>query len=67
MLNELKLRLSWGKAGQQDVIDNYYPYIPTYTGSTPGAYYQFGNTFYPTLRPDAYDANLKWETLTSLK
>ena len=64
-LNELKLRLSWGKTGQQDVGNNYYPYIPTYTISTTGAYYQFGNTFYPTLRPNAYDANLKWETLTS--
>jgi TonB-linked SusC/RagA family outer membrane protein len=66
VLNELKLRLSWGKAGQQDIGDNYYPYIPTYTASTSGAYYQFGNTFYSTLRPDAYDAKIKWETLTSL-
>ncbi len=65
-INELKLRLSWGKTGQQDVGNNYYPYIPTYTLSQPGAYYEFGNTFYPTLRPNAYDANLKWETLTSL-
>lgn len=66
LVNDLKLRFSWGKAGQQDVGNNYYPYIPTYSTSQPGAYYQFGNTFYPTLRPDAYDANLKWETLTSL-
>ncbi len=64
-VNDLKLRLSWGKTGQQDVGGNYYPYIPTYTASTSGAYYQFGNSFYPTLRPDAYDANLKWETVTS--
>jgi len=66
VVDEMKLRLSWGKAGQQDIGDNYYPYIPTYTGSTQGAYYQFGNKFYPTLRPDAYDSNIKWETLTSL-
>ncbi|MBU1099324.1 MAG: SusC/RagA family TonB-linked outer membrane protein [Bacteroidetes bacterium] len=66
LVNDLKLRLSWGQTGQQDVGDNFYPYIPTYTGSTSGAYYQFGDTFYPTLRPDAYDANLKWETVTSL-
>ena len=65
LVNELKLRVSWGKAGQQDIGPNYYPYIPTYTASTSGAYYQFGNTFYSTLRPDAYDANIKWETLTS--
>jgi TonB-linked SusC/RagA family outer membrane protein len=66
LFSELKLRLSWGIAGQQDVSGNYYPYIPTYTSSTAGAYYQLGDTFYPTLRPDAYDANLKWEKLTSL-
>ncbi len=66
IVNELKLRFSWGKAGQQDVGSNYYPYIPTYTTSTTGAFYQFGNSYYPTLRPNAYDANLKWETLTSL-
>lgn len=66
VVDELKLRVSWGKTGQQDVGGNYYPYIPTYTASTTGAYYQFGDTFYPTLRPDAYDANLKWETVTSL-
>ena len=66
MVDELKLRFSWGIAGQQDIGGNYYPYIPTYTASTAGAYYQFGNTFYSTLRPDAYDANIKWEKLTSL-
>jgi iron complex outermembrane receptor protein len=65
-VSDLKLRLSWGKTGQQDIGNNYYPYIPTYTASTSGAYYQFGNTFYSTLRPDAYDANIKWEKLTSL-
>jgi TonB-dependent starch-binding outer membrane protein SusC len=66
IVNELKLRISWGKAGQQDVGTNYYPYIATYSYSTTGAYYQLGNTYYQTIRPNAYDANLKWETLTSL-
>ena len=66
LVNELKLRLSWGKTGQQDVGSNYYPYIPTYSTSTTGAFYGFGTQFYPTIRPNAYDANLKWETLTSL-
>ena len=65
VLDELKLRLGWGQTGQQDIFDNYYPYIPAYTASTSGAYYQFGNTFYPTQRPDAYDANIKWETTTT--
>lgn len=64
-LSDLKLRVGWGKTGQQDIGDDYYPYIPTYTGSQAGAYYQFGDTFYPTQRPDAYDANIKWETTTT--
>lgn len=65
-LDLLKLRVGWGKTGQQDIGDNFYPYIPTYTISQQGAFYQFGNTFYPTQRPDAYDANIKWETTTTL-
>jgi iron complex outermembrane receptor protein len=28
--------------------------------------YQFGNTFYNVYRPQAYDANLKWETTSNL-
>lgn len=65
-LDLLKLRVGWGQTGQQDILDNQYPYIATYTRSTQGAYYGFGSSFYPTLRPDAYDANIKWETTTTL-
>lgn len=64
-VNELKLRLGYGITGQQDIGTNYYPYIPIYRESEQGAYYQFGNTFYSTLRPNAYDANLKWEETTT--
>ncbi|WP_422362120.1 SusC/RagA family TonB-linked outer membrane protein [Reichenbachiella sp.] len=67
-LSELKVRAGWGQTGQQDIGDDnksYYPYIPTYTGSQQGAYYQFGSAFYPTQRPNAYDANIKWETTTT--
>ncbi|KPL22023.1 MAG: hypothetical protein AMS23_08520, partial [Bacteroides sp. SM1_62] len=65
-LSNLKLRLGYGVTGQQDISDNYYPYIPAYTISQPGAYYQFGDNFYPTQRPDAYDANIQWETTTTI-
>ncbi len=65
-ISNLKLRAGWGVTGQQDIFDNPYPYIPTYTISQQGAYYQFGNQFYPTLRPDAYDANIKWEETSTL-
>lgn len=64
-LSELKLRLGYGVTGQQDILDNQYPYIPTYRISYTGAYYQFGDKFYPTQRPNAYDANIKWEETTT--
>ena len=60
-LSDLKLRLGWGKTGQQDV-GNDYGWIPTYSMST-GT-----NGFYPITgtgvlyRPDNYTPNLKWET-----
>lgn len=59
-LSNLKLRLSYGVTGQQDGIGNY-SYLPLYTISQDGAYY-FDQ---PTYRPQAYDANLKWETTTA--
>ncbi|MCB0503924.1 MAG: SusC/RagA family TonB-linked outer membrane protein [Cyclobacteriaceae bacterium] len=65
-LSELKLRLGYGVTGQQDVVNNDYPYIPTYTISNNTARYRLGNTFYNTLRPDGYDAFLKWETTATL-
>ncbi len=66
-LSNLKLRLGWGITGQQDILGNqFYPYLPKYTISQQGAYYQFGNTFYPTWRPDPYDSNIKWEETTTI-
>ncbi|MCS6974360.1 MAG: TonB-dependent receptor [Cyclobacteriaceae bacterium] len=59
-LSDLKLRLGYGVTGQQDV-GGAYPYLPVYVLSTPTAQYQFGNTFYQTFRPSAYDASFKWE------
>ena len=63
-ISDLKLRLGWGVTGQQDV-GNDYPYLPVYRGSTATAQYQLGNTFYNTLRPNPYDANIKWEETTT--
>lgn len=64
-VSNLKLRLGYGVTGQQNISDNNYPYIPVYTISQTGAYYQFGDSFYPTQRPDAYDKNIKWEETTT--
>jgi iron complex outermembrane receptor protein len=64
-ISNLKLRLGYGVTGQQDITDNQYPFLATYRGSEGGAAYQFGNTFYQTLRPGPYDANIKWEETTT--
>lgn len=64
VVNDLKLRASWGITGQQDIGD-YYGYLPRYSRSTPTAQYMFGNVFYSYLRPAGYDPNIKWETTTT--
>lgn len=64
-ISNLKLRLGYGITGQQDIGGNYYPYLPTYRESIQGASYQFGDEFFNTLRPGAYDANIKWEETTT--
>jgi len=64
-LTELKLRFGWGMTGQQNIQDNDYPAQAQYLISLSGYSYQFGNTFYQTLRPSAYDENIKWESTTT--
>lgn len=65
-ISDLKLRASYGITGQQDLGNNYFPYLAVYQPSNNGAGYQFGNSFTNTLRANAYNANLKWEqTATS--
>lgn len=62
-INDLKLRLGWGRTGQQDGIGDY-TYIPTYTPNLDHAYYPVsGNGV--TYRPDAYNPNLTWEKTTT--
>ncbi len=64
VFSDLKLRVGYGITGQQD-IGNDYPYLPRYTYSDNSAMYQFGNTYYNTLRPEGYDRNIKWEETTT--
>jgi iron complex outermembrane receptor protein len=59
-VTNLKLRLSWGLTGQQD-IGSYYPAIATYLGSTSTAQYQFGSNFVNTFRAEPFNTTLKWE------
>lgn len=63
-LNLLKLRLGYGVTGQQDIGSDY-PYIPNYQQGTLTAQYYFGGTYYTVLRPDGYDASIKWEETKS--
>ena len=63
-ISDLKLRFGLGSTGQQDGIP-YYSYLPYYSRSNPSAQYQFGNTYYSFLRPDAYDPERKWESTTT--
>lgn len=64
VMNDLKIRVSYGVTGQQDGIANY-GYIPVYTISQLGADYMFGGQPVSTYRPEGYNPDLKWETTTS--
>ena len=66
-VSDAKLRLGWGKTGQQEGIGDY-TYIPTYTPNVDHAYYPVikdasgkGVTF----RSDAYNTDLTWEKTTT--
>lgn len=61
VLSDLKLRLSYGQTGQQDILNDY-PYMTTFTVSYPESCYPFGNEWYYTYRPNGYDSDIKWET-----
>lgn len=64
-LSQLKLRLSYGLTGQQNIDRGDYPYLARYTYNRAGAYYLLGNVYYRTLRPEGYDENIKWEETTT--
>ncbi|SHK48497.1 SusC/RagA family TonB-linked outer membrane protein [Xylanibacter ruminicola] len=67
-MDELKLRLGWGKTGQQEGIGDY-NYFATYNVNTTnkdGRYPIVGvNDEGLMYRPDAYNSDLKWETTTT--
>ena len=67
-LDDLKLRLGWGKTGQQDGIGNYV-YFATYNVNETNVNGRYPiNDVNPTgllYRPDAYNKKLKWETTTT--
>jgi TonB-linked SusC/RagA family outer membrane protein len=64
-ISDLKLRIGYGVTGQQD-IGNDYPAQATYTIASPGNYYMIDGQYIPTLRPGAYDPDIKWEETTTM-
>lgn len=65
-ISDLKLRLSYGVTGQQDISQGDYPYMATYYAGQDGAYYQFDdNKQVPIARPNGYNPDLKWEETTT--
>ena len=64
-LSDLKLRLGWGKTGQQEGIGDY-GWIPTYSINTSGAgrYYDVSGDG-QMVRPNVVTSDLKWETTTT--
>ncbi|PHN03423.1 SusC/RagA family TonB-linked outer membrane protein [Flavilitoribacter nigricans] len=64
VFSDLKLRVGYGITGNQEIGD--FNYLPRYSLSDAQARYLFGNQYITTVRPDAYDAGLKWEETASL-
>lgn len=67
-VSNLKLRLGWGKTGQQDIktaSGTDYPSQAQYILSAIGSYYIIDGQYIPTLRPNTYDPDIKWEETTT--
>ncbi len=70
-ISDLKLRLGYGRTGQQDLGGNYYPFLANLTLSNNTSQYQLGYNadgsphFIRTLRPDQYNGKITWETTTT--
>lgn len=62
--SDLKLRLSWGVTGNENIPD--FLFRTFYNLSADDSRYQFGNTFVNTLRGSGVDPDIKWEQTTSL-
>ncbi len=62
-VSDLKLRVSYGLTGQQDItnVAGDYPYLGGYKKEGASVRQIIGKDTIYTLRPAAYDRNLKWE------
>lgn len=62
LISTLKLRLSWGRTGQQDLNSGNYPSLATYYWNKNQTSYPFGTGLITPLTAKGYNADLKWET-----
>ena len=61
-LNQLKLRLGWGRTGNEELGDDYYPAVATYAYSN----LMIGNSLYNALYEARYvNPELKWASVTN--
>ena len=62
-MTELKLRAGYGITGQQDLNDDFFPYLPVYNVNQGDVShrYPFGDQGMITVDPGAYNADIKWE------
>ncbi len=65
-MSALKLRLSWGETGQQDLNAGNYPSLPTYYVNKDQCAYPFGTSFIMPITAKGYNADLKWETTRTI-
>lgn len=63
IFTDLKLRVSYGVTGSQEIED--YLYVNLYESGQETAQYIFGNDTINTLRPNAVDPSIKWEETQS--
>ena len=63
-LSTLKLRLSWGQTGQQEV-GTYYDTFATFLTNQLGSYYYFNDNLIIPISALGYSADLRWETTTT--
>ncbi|WP_157974450.1 SusC/RagA family TonB-linked outer membrane protein [Lewinella sp. IMCC34183] len=62
--SDLKVRVGYGVTGNQEIGN--FGYLAVYQYGDQRAQYQFGDRYVSTVRPNAYDAGLKWEETSSL-
>lgn len=58
VMSDLKIRVGYGVTGQQDIADNDYPWMTTFSVSYPESMYLFGDKWYSLYRPNGYDNDL---------